>query len=229
DAFTKQDAAEGQSGKYAVLKDTGAYTEDGSKSSAFYGFPCVETLVGKGLIPPQNMMNGNAISVTTKNPEKVMQMLNLIWKDPHMSNTLAYGIEGVNYSVVSGTTNEDKSVLPATGSNQTWAIWNNWIGPLFDQWDSTWNRKSALLEMQSSNETGKLSKTVGFLMDIDDLQAEVAALSESITAAEQVLNVGNMENFDSYISDLKSKQKAAGIDKILDDINKQYTDWKASK
>lgn len=228
DAFTKTDASEGQSGKYAVLPDSGAYTEDGSKSSAYYGFPCVETLVGRGLIPPHNMMSGNAISAKSEHPEKIIQMLNLIWKDPYLSNTLAYGIEGVNYSVASGTTNEDKSVIPTTGADRTWTIWHNWIGPLFDQWDSSWNSKEALERMKKDNQEAGLSKTVGFMMDIDNLESEIAALSEVITASQPVFNVGNMDDFESYYQDVENKWKMAGIDKILDELNRQYAEWKAS-
>ena len=89
-----------KTGRYAVMKSSGAYTEDGSKSSAFYGFPCVEVLVGKSLIGTDSFLNGNAISITSKNPEKAMQVLNAIWEDPYLSNTAAYGVKDVDYTVV---------------------------------------------------------------------------------------------------------------------------------
>ena len=178
DAFTKQDGSEGKSGKYAVLRDTGAHTEDSSKATDFYGFPTVETLVGTSIIEAAPFTNGNAISVTSKHPDKAMQILNEVWADPYVSNTLAYGVEGVDYKVVSGTTNEDKSVLPNSGSEQKWVLWHNWIGPLFDQWDSTWNSKEALEKMENDNNTAPVSKLCGFVIDVSEFDAEIAAISE---------------------------------------------------
>ena len=229
DAFTKQDAAEGKNGRYAVLRDTGAHTEDSSKATAYYGFKTVETLVGTSLIGPTSFSSGNAISVTSKNPDKAMQILNAVWEDPYISNTLAYGVEGVDYEVVSGTTNEDKSVLPNTGTSQKWALWHNWLGPLFDQWDSPWNSKEALMKMEHDNENAETSKAVGFLMDTSKFDAEIAAISEVETAAQTVLRVGNMDNFDEYYADLDKKLDNAGINDLIDDMNKQYAAWKKSK
>lgn len=228
DAFTKTDSAEGKTGRYAVLRDTGAYTEDGSKSTAFYGFDCVETLVGRSLIAPTAFSSGNAISINSPNPEKAFQILNAVWEDPYLSNTLAYGVEDIDYKVVSGTTNEDKSVLPNAGNEQTWALWHNWLGPLFDQWDSTWNSKEALMKMKNDNENAQLSKSVGFLMNTEGFDAEIAALSEVYDAAKVVLRVGNMEDFDSYIADMKKKQKDAGMQTLLDELNRQYSEWKSN-
>lgn len=229
DAFTKQDNTEGKTGKYAVLKNTGAYTEDGSKSTAFYGFPCVEVLVGKSLIGTESFMEGNAISITSKNPEKAMQVLNAIWEDPYISNTLAYGIKDIDYKIVKDGNDAEKSVLPNSGSEQQWALWHNWIGPLFDQWDSTWNSKEALNEMQEANKNGQASKSIGFLMNVSDFDAEIAAISEIDAASKVVLQVGNMEDFDTYYQDLREKHKKAGMDKVLEAVNKQYSDWKSNR
>ena len=82
--------------------------------------------------------------------------------------------------------------------------------------------------MKKDNQEAGLSKTVGFMMDIDNLESEIAALSEVITASQPVFNVGNMDDFESYYQDVENKWKMAGIDKILDELNRQYAEWKAS-
>ena len=130
---------------------TGNYDETGKKSSDVYGFPCVETYIGQTVIGTGNLFDAiNAISITSKHPEKAVELLNLIWKNRDLSNLLAYGIEGIHYTVNEERSKEigDKSVTPKTGSEQTWAIWHNWIGPLWEQWDSTWNSKEALEKFQ---------------------------------------------------------------------------------
>lgn len=226
DVLSRTDSSEAKSGRYAVLRDTGAITPDGSKSSAAYGFPCVEVLVSTDKIPPMNIMNGNAISATSQNPEKAMQMLNLIWKDPYLSNTLSYGVEDVNYAFESGKGTPTPTVIPKTGADRTWTIWHNWIGPLFDQWNSSWNSTEALQAMKSANETGEMSKSVGVMIDVEPLLTEIAALTEVTKASSAVLATGTMDDFEQYIAELEQKLQAAGIDKAIENLNKQYSDMK---
>lgn len=87
DAATQKDyLTEAKSGKYAVMQCS-YYTEDGSKSTATYGFECVDSFVSPGLITtPGVMVAMNAIGINSKHPEKAMQLLDLIWKDPEISN-----------------------------------------------------------------------------------------------------------------------------------------------
>lgn len=229
DAFTKQDAAEAKTGRYAVMKSSGAYTEDGSKSAAFYGFPCAEVLLGRSLIGTDSFLNGSAISVTSEHPEKAMQVLNAIWEDPYLSNTAAYGVKDVDYTVVKDGNDREKSVLPNSGAEQKWCIWHNWVGPLFDQWDSTWNSREALDKMEEDNTNGKLSKSCGFMMDVSEFDTEIAAISEADDAAKTVLRIGNMDDFDEYIAKLRQKREKAGIKTLLDDINRQYSEWKSKQ
>ena len=63
------------------------------------------------------------ISSTSTHPEKAMQVLNLIWEDPELSNTLAYGVEGVDYVIDenghSNPTGEGKSDSGVDGTNNT--------------------------------------------------------------------------------------------------------------
>ena len=105
-------------------------------------------------------------------------------------------------------------------------MWHNWVGPLFDQWDSTWNSREALKQMEDDNKNGKLSKSFGFIMDVSKFDTEIAAISEADDAAKTVLRIGNMDDFDSYMDKLRKKREKAGINTLLDDINKQYTEWK---
>ena len=137
-------------------------------------------------------------------------------------------MEGVNYTVTSGTTDEDKHVEPQSGSASTWTLWHNWIGPLFDQWDSPWNSREALKKMEEDNENGIESKTCGFMMDIEPVETEIAALSEVVKSSGKVLSNGNMDDFDTYFQDVEKKLTEAGIDDILSEFNRQYDEWKAS-
>ena len=231
DILSKNDlAGELKSGKYAVMPNSGYYTEDASKSSNYYGFPCVEKYTGNTIISSASGAR-MCISATSPHPEKAMQVLNLIWEDPELSNTLAYGVEGVDYVIDEERTAEigSKAVIPKSGNEQKWAIWHNFIGPLWDQWDSTWNRKEALVAMQEMNKNGKVAKCLGFNFDQEPIKAAVAQCSAIYQECNQVLNYGCMDNFDEYFESAKKKFETAGLDKVLEEKNKQYEEWKKTR
>ncbi len=218
--------AEAKTGKYAVLGSTGYYSEDGSKSSGIYGFDCVESYVGNSLITSAIMLGQtNAISITSKHPEEAMQLLNLVWADPELSNTLAYGVEGIDYTVDTSNTTE-KTVIPNSGSEQKWVIWHNWVGPLFDQWNSSWNSTESLRQMQENNEKGTAVKCLGFSFDSSNVRTEVAQLSAIYSEVNSVFDVGAMPDFDKYLKETQERVKEAGIDTLLEEVNKQYQEWK---
>jgi putative aldouronate transport system substrate-binding protein len=231
DAATITDyTSEAKTGKYAVLMNTGDYTADGSKTSATYGYPCVEAYFGNEYITNGTITSAmNAISATSKKPEKSMQLLNLIWQDPNLSNTLAYGIEGTNYTVNTSKNGSAKSVIPKSGKEQTWAIWHNWVGPLFDQWDSTWNSTERLQQMQEANKKGRVSQTLGFAFNIEPVKAEVAQISAIAKETKSVLAAGSMSDFNEYIKTTSKKYADAGIAKVKEEANKQFKEWVKSK
>lgn len=231
DAFTRKDKNEGKTGKYAVMSDSGAYTEDASKSSAYYGFPCYETLVYQ----QSNIDDGafiamaNAVSITSKHPDKAVQLLNEVWKDPEISNTLAYGIEGIDYKVVSGKGTPEMSIEPKEGAQATWGIAHNIIGPLWDQWDSSWNRLDALNAMRKLNEETPVSGSLGFKFDPTPVKSEIAAINEVTTGTNLVFKTGSMEDFDSYVKEYRAKRDSAGFRKVVAEANRQFEEWKKTR
>jgi len=227
DANTRTEyLAECKSGNYAVMCNTGYYTEDGSKTSAAYGFPCVEVSMGATVIAGTSG-SMNCISTTSKKPEKALQLLNLVWKDPYLSNTLSYGVEGVDYTIDEKRSAEigSKSVVPNSGSLQTWGVWHNWIGPIWDQWDSGWNRVESLRQMQEVNRTAPVSSSLGFRFDHEPVKTEFAKVTSVREEYNPVFKTGCMEDFDKYLADARKKLKDAGIEKYINEVNAQFKAW----
>ena len=217
--------------KYAVMSDFGAYDETGEKSSNAYGIECVETYIGTSAMTNGSITSAmNAISVTSAHPEKAMEVLNMIWADPELSNTMAYGIESINYEIdPERTTEENKSVIVKSGNECTWSIWHNWIGPLWDQWDSSRNRREALELMQEVNAASPVVATVGFYFDSTDFQNEVAAISSAAGEIAPVLNSGSAPDLDTYLKEAREKLEGCVIYKVCDEMNRQYQEWKGQK
>ena len=231
DAAIKTDFnSEVKSGKYAVMQNSGMYTEDGSKSSNAYGFPCVETPLPTAKIYTNSFVGiTTGIAHTSKHPEKAMQVLNLVWKEPKLSNLLAYGIEGKNYDVVDDSNKDMPEIHVYDGDKQTWGIYHNYLGPLFDQWGSEWNSRDSLELMQENNKKGELSDLYGFRLDRKPIKTQLVQIESIVSEATSIVNTGSMNDFDKYISETNKRLKDAGIDNVKAEIQKQIDDWKKSE
>ncbi len=223
DAASKTElTGEIKSGKYAVFSGR----MDATKTTNLYGFECVESDPTFGIVSTDNVLNAaSGISRNCKNPEKVIKVLNEIWKDPYLSNTLAYGLEGQDYVVDKEGDDLTKHITPNSGNDVKWSVWHNWIGPLWDQWDSPWNSRESLEYRQQLNKEAKISPVLGFVFDQKNIKNELAQISSIAAEAEPILKTGSMSDFDKFVSDLKKKHNDAGMQKVLKEIEKQYKEW----
>lgn len=215
--------AEVKSGKYVVFNGQ----MSAEKSSARHGFECYENKAQYGMINRNNVTNAlTCISRTSKHPEKALALLNLIWEDRELSNLLAFGIEGLDYEVTKNPGTDERFVDAANGNDVKWAIWHNWLGPLWDQWDSDWNSTESLVLRQNLNKSAQKSPIIGFLPDLSDLKTEVAMCSSIKTECETILKSGSEPDFDTYYAEMKGRYEEAGLYDIVDAFNKQYKEWK---
>lgn len=230
DAATKKDIGiEEKSGKYAVLTANGGYDETNVKQTTGYGYPVVS-------IPWQNppVITTNSLqtvstgfSVTSQNVDRAVMLVNLLWSDKKLYNTICYGLEGKNYTVVSGQGTDNPTIK--TSDEQTWAIWHNWVGNLNEnQWPSNWNSQEALNTFKADNEKAKISPILGFVFDETPVKNELAQISNIMQDFVQVAPVGLMSDFEKYWQDFKEKLDKAGVDKVQKELEKQLEEWKPS-
>lgn len=229
DAGTKNDyQAESKTGRYAVMSTGGAYSEDGAKSTGMYGFPCVESYIGTTLVTTNSVTSAcTAISRTSENPERAMMLLDLIYADKKFLNLLGFGIEGQDYKVVDGAGTDTPTV--EANSPFTWAIWHNWIGNLYDQYPCVnGNTAKDLAMMKKAIDESDASPILGFIFDTEPVKNECAQLQAINSEYSSVLVTGTNPNVDAYLEEFRKKCEAAGINKVIAEIERQYNEWKAA-
>ncbi|MDY3303310.1 MAG: DUF3502 domain-containing protein [Clostridia bacterium] len=228
DAAIKSDyMSEVKTGKYGVVSNPGIYTEDGSKSTNAYGYDCVESYISTTYMTTSSFQSTmTAISSSSKNPELAMRILNLVWKNKKLSNLLAYGIEGDNYTVTDNSDPDMPVISVKNGAEQTWGISHNYIGPLFDQWGSEWNSREAIEEIMRTNEDAKLSGLYGFSLNKEPIKSKLVQIGSIITEVNQVFYTGSMADFDSYVDEVNNRLKSAGIEEVYDEVKNQIDAWK---
>lgn len=162
-----------------------------------------------------------AISVTSKHPDKAMQFLNLLNTDKTLRNLVNYGIEGVHYQKVGD------GQIKITLEQKNYQMPYFALGNLFITYTLDNEPKTKWDEFKKFNSDSKKSPALGFKFDATPVNTEVAALRNILDEFGPVLNSGTVDP-NEYLPKMNAKLKAAGIDKIVAEMQKQMDQWKAS-
>ncbi|HZG56685.1 ABC transporter substrate-binding protein [Paenibacillus sp.] len=165
----------------------------------------------------------NAISHTSKNPERAVMLLDLMASNADMFNLLKYGIEGKHYNL-----NAEGKVVPIKDSGypmgvQGWVMGNETIGYLMEgQPDDTWE---VTIER---NEKAQRSPLYGFTFNGENVKTEIAAMQSVSGEFGAGLQTGTLDPAE-YLPQLRDALKKAGVDAYLAEQQRQLDEWFASK
>ncbi|HZG87990.1 ABC transporter substrate-binding protein [Paenibacillus sp.] len=164
------------------------------------------------------------ISSNSTNPERTMMFLNLLYSDPEIANLMLWGIEGKHYVKTSDTSIDYPEGIDVTTvgyANQAWLIGNPLLTYTFKGEPLD---KSELTREANANATK--SKALGFLFDSTPVNNEITALNNVVNQYRGVLETGTLNPADK-LQEFRSKLKAAGIDKVIAEKQKQLDAWAA--
>lgn len=189
-----------------------------------------------GMIPTSDIVIQSAnvtamsygISTTCQNPEKVIQFLELLYSDLEFTNLMNYGIEGVHY-----VTKENSNVIGyPEGVDSSTCGYGNFPGIPCD------NRniyvREPLTDEFSQNITqfaygnAATSKFLGYNFDNTNVSTEISAVIATIGKYGPALECGIVDP-EEMIPEFIAELKTAGIDKIIEENQKQLNDWLATQ
>lgn len=160
----------------------------------------------------------NSISATSKNPEAAMKVLNLINTDPILCNYITHGVEGTDYKKTGDTTVEKLPEGKYNGSN--WALGNTFLAYT--------NQKQPVdmhEQTQKINSESRKSVLAGFVANIDPVKTQVYNCTAVVDEFLQPLDFGVVDIDETYPKFIE-KLKAAGVDDVIAEINRQLDEWK---
>lgn len=163
-----------------------------------------------------------AINVNSKNPEAAMKLLNLVYTDKEIFNELLFGIEGTHY-----TKTGDNSVEPVADSKysyggQAWKFGNQFLAyTLPGQDEDVWEQTAKM------NEEAEVSPIRGFNFDPAKVQAELAQINAVIMEYRNMQYVA--EDIEAFTAEKCEKLEQAGLQKVMDEAQRQLDDWKAEQ
>lgn len=162
-----------------------------------------------------------AISSGSKNADRAVMFLNLLNTDPEVMTLLAYGVEGVHYEMV------DERVKFLEKRND-YKPWVNGLGNVTQLAPLEGQEKNFQETFKAYYGAAKEIPTLGFCFDFSDYQNEIAALGN--VAKEYFLSL-NMGSVDPAVKlpELLEKLEANGMSKVVDEANRQLTEYLGSK
>lgn len=167
------------------------------------------------------------IPMTCKNPEKTAQFLNLLFTDPVVFNLINWGIEGRHYVKMNDhiITYPEGVTAETTGYNMnlTWFYGNSLIGYMWEGNDYDVND-----QMREFNRTAIFSKATGFNFDTTPVRNAITSVTNVVNEYRLAMGAG-MLDVDENLPKFRAALKAAGIDEIVAEKQRQLDAWLAAR
>jgi len=164
-----------------------------------------------------------AVPEFAQNPEKSVQLLNLLYSDKDLVNLIDWGIEGKHYVKTDNGVIDYPAGVDANTSgyalNSGFQFGNQFLSYVW-KGDS----RNIWKEMDSFNKNAKASKALGFLFDSSPVKTEMAAVTNVINQFKGAIENG-MVDPKTELPKFQERLKAAGIEKIVKEKQKQLDKW----
>ncbi|MEK8129938.1 ABC transporter substrate-binding protein [Paenibacillus filicis] len=164
-----------------------------------------------------------AVSRTSANPERAMMLLDLLYGDKYLINLLNWGIEGTHYIKKSENVIDYPSGVNALNVgynlNIPWMFGNQfnsytWVNEDPNLWD----------QYRRFNTSAEKSPALGFLFNPESVKYEVAACNSVIQQYTGALNAGEFDP-DVMLPRFIEALKGAGMDKVIEEKQRQLDEW----
>lgn len=180
-----------------------------------------------------------AINNNSEYPEKAMELLNLINTDEYLRNLLNYGIEGVHWDKIEADADEiaavegkeyayDFKIKLNEDSAKNYSV-PYWVqGGLFHTYVLDNEPLDKWITFKEFNDASVEAPSFGFDFNLEPVSSQVAAFRNVLDEFGKSLYTGSVDP-DKYLPELNRKLEAAGIQDVIDEMQRQVDEWKAAK
>ncbi len=164
-----------------------------------------------------------SIGANSKHPKEAMEFIKLINSDKELFNIICWGVEGTHY-----TKDENGRVTEIENSGYTGIGANAWkYGNQFNAYLTPKQQDGVWEATEEMNNNAITSPMLGFVPDTDGISTELANIS-NVQSEYQARMWGTQDPATWYDEYLK-KLDEAGIEKVLNEMQKQYDAFLATK
>lgn len=164
------------------------------------------------------------IPVTSGDPEAAMRFLNLLYTDSRISNLIQYGIAGRHYVVLDVETG--RISYPYGVSRKSTGYYNPLAvyGDRRRMYTTDTNEVMELKQKYAHKAAETQEEFNDFYFETDSVEPELAAVRKVIEEYLPALESGSVE-ISVYYPEFIARLKMAGMDRIIDEKQKQYDAW----
>jgi len=172
-----------------------------------------------------------AINAETKNPERAVAFIELLYGDEEILNLVHFGIEGAdkdwtdadNDGVVEwGARNQDSA-------NMNWKQWygirnilNIGIGKVLPGLPTNFSEV-----LKAANDAAAFAQNMGFIMDTDPIETERAACANVVAEyINRTIYPAGETDIDAMVKEFQDKLTANGIEDIIKEAQSQLDAWR---
>lgn len=177
-----------------------------------------------------------SIPFTSAHPVRAIRFLDLLHseKGSVIANLLAYGIEGQHYEVLDAKNGNIKAFeyQGQGGANISYGIPNwlitNMMQGMYNVAPYTNEFKEYGLNYYDNLKNMKKHILCGFSFDVSAVRSELSQLIKNNKEYAESVYSGIVDNSDGILAELQEKNKAAGQEKIMQELQKQADEYIAS-
>lgn len=182
--------------------------------------------------PTKNLVNmpithgATTVSARSANPERAVMLYDLIRQDKDFYMLLNYGIKDTNYFLNDKGEKYTPDNFDATKFGYSSDFWGGRVDKFEPVNASRWSGEDAYL--QYLNGFAKPYLWGNFAFDQSPVSTEIAAINQVASSLRPAIGLGMAGDPAAAVKDFQDQLKAAGIDKVIAEVQKQVDAWKAA-
>ena len=167
-----------------------------------------------------------AIPTSSKNPERAFRFIEMLYTDKYLRNLFSFGIENVHYTINPDgrvkLTKEGNDKYNPGGSG--WKYGDQFKDLLYETEDP---QKFKLYD--EFNKSATVMPSLGFIFDkTDEVENKMLSCKTVVQNYYKQLFSGSVD-VDSTVAKFERDLKAAGVDDVINEMQKQYDEWLGKK
>ncbi|MDD4987985.1 MAG: ABC transporter substrate-binding protein [Candidatus Izemoplasmatales bacterium] len=171
--------------------------------------------------------NINAISTNSKNPEKCLEFLDLLYTDKELYNMLVFGLEGDHYTK---DATRENYITAVENTNYSFADVGWQFSNQFNSYLTEYQDENVWEDTKTINENAEFSPIMGFVFDYSEVELELANCYTVYNEYINSLLYGIFgTGFETQYNKFLQKLEIAGVNSILEEMQNQLDAWLASK
>ena len=165
-----------------------------------------------------------AISRNCKNPGRALAFINLLYSDEELLNLICHGQEGIDWTWA----DKENKVIDVNYEGYP-GSYATFVGNAFNEYYTGIDQVGSKERVLQANENAVVSPILGFSYNGSQKHEEINRCTEIVCEYVWGILGGWAGDPDAAIAKMNAELYEAGLQDVLDDMQKQVDEWKATR